>query len=132
MSITDPIADMLTVIRNAQGAKKEKVDFPASKIKEKILDIIKEQGYIVDYRRVEDGKQGILRVYLRYSKKRIGVMSGLKRISKSGRRVYVEKDEIPYVFGGTGTAILSTSSGIVSDKQARQMKTGGEVLCYVW
>ena len=132
MSITDPIADMLTVIRNAQSAKKEKVDFPASKIKVEILKIIKEQGYILDFRRVEDGKQGIVRVYLRYSKKRIGVISGLKRVSKCGRRVYVDKDNIPHVFGGTGTAILSTSSGIVSDKKARQMETGGEVLCYVW
>ncbi|MFH2137790.1 MAG: 30S ribosomal protein S8 [Candidatus Omnitrophota bacterium] len=132
MSITDPIADMLTVIRNAQGAKKEKVDFPASQMKEEVLKIIKENGYILNYRRVEDGKQGVIRVYLRYSKKKIGVITGLKRISKSGRRLYVGKENIPYVFGGTGVAVMSTSKGVFSDKQARQLKVGGEVLCYVW
>jgi small subunit ribosomal protein S8 len=132
MSITDPISDMLTVIRNAQGAKKEKVDFPASKIKEQILKILKDNGYIVNYRRVEDGKQGILRVYLRYSKSRQGVISGLKRISKPGRRIYVSKEKIPYVYGGTGLAVVSTSKGIVDDKQARTEKVGGEILCYVW
>ncbi|MCP4648946.1 MAG: 30S ribosomal protein S8 [PVC group bacterium] len=132
MSITDPIADMLTVIRNAQSTKKEKVDFPASKIKEEILKIVKESGYIADYRRIEDGLQGVLRVYLRYSKKKTGIITGLKKISKSGRRVYVAKEKIPYVFGGTGVAVLSTSQGILSDTQARRLKTGGEVLCYIW
>ena len=132
MSITDPIADMLTVIRNAQSAKKEKVDFPASKIKEEIVKIIKDNGYILNYRRVEDGKQGILRVYLRYAKDRSGVISGLKRISKPGLRVYVSREDIPYVYGGTGLAVLSTSQGVVADKDARRLKTGGEVICYVW
>ena len=132
MSITDPIADMLTVIRNAQGAKKEKVDFPASKIKEEVLKIFKTHGYIMDYRRVEDGKQGILRVYLRYTKSREGVISGLKKISKPGCRIYVAKEKIPYVYGGTGLAVVSTSKGIFDDKQARAEKIGGEVLCYVW
>ncbi|MBU1087255.1 MAG: 30S ribosomal protein S8 [Candidatus Omnitrophica bacterium] len=132
MSITDPIADMLTVIRNAQSAKKEKVDFPASKIKEEIVKMLKTHGFIVNYRKVEDGKHGILRVYLRYSKSKDGVISGLKRISMPGRRVYAAKEKIPYVFGGTGVAVLSTSKGIVDDKQARMEKIGGEILCYVW
>jgi len=132
MSVTDPIADMLTVIRNAQAARKEKVDFPASLIKEQIIQIIKGQGYIADYRRIEDGKQGILRVYLRYTKAREGVISGLRRISTSGRRVYVDKIHLPYVFGGTGVAVISTSKGIMTDKEARRQKTGGEVICYVW
>lgn len=132
MSITDPIADMLTVIRNAQGARKEKVNFSASKIKEEILKILKEHGYIIDYRRIEDGQQGILRVYLRYAKSKQGMISGLKRISKPGCRVYVDRTRIPYVFGGTGLAVLSTSRGILVDKEARQQKIGGEVLCYVW
>jgi len=132
MSITDPISDMFTVIRNAQGVKKEKVDLPASKIKAEILKIVKEIGYITNYRRIEDGKQGILRVYLRYSKRKDGMISGLKRISKPGRRVYANKEKIPYVFGGTGVAILSTSKGVLSDKEARRLKIGGEILCYIW
>ena len=132
MSVTDPIADMLTIIRNAQGVKKEKVDIPASKMKETILKIVKEQGYILDYRRIEDGKQGVLRVYLRYAKNRKGVITGLKKISKPGLKSYVDKENIPYVYGGTGVAIISTSKGIVTDKQARQLNVGGEVICYVW
>lgn len=132
MSITDPISDMLTVIRNAQGAKKEKVDFPASKIKEEILKIIKAEGYVQNYRRIEDGKQGILRAYLRYAKNKKGMISGIKRISKPGCRVYVNKEKIPYVFGGTGSAVLSTSKGILDDKKARELKVGGEILCYIW
>ena len=132
MSITDPIADMLTVIRNAQRAKKEKVDFPASKIKEEIVKLLKAHGYIVNHRRIEDGKQGILRIYLRYSKSKGGVISGLKRISKPGCRVYANKDKLPHVFGGTGLAVVSTSKGIFDDVQAREKKIGGEILCYVW
>ncbi len=132
MSITDPIADMLTVIRNAQRARKEKVDFPASKIKEEILKIVKKHGYIVDYRRIEDGKQGVIRTYLRYAKNKQGVITGIKRISKPGRRLYVDKENIPHVFGGTGFAVLSTSKGILDDGDARRMKVGGEILCYIW
>ncbi len=132
MSITDPIADMLTVVRNGQHVKKEKVDVPASKIKEEILKILKAEGYIVDYRRIEDGKQGILRVYLRYSSNKEKIISGLKRISKPGCRVYADKDAIPYVLRGSGLAIVSTSKGILADRAARQEKLGGEVLCYVW
>ena len=132
MSVTDPIADMLTMVRNAQQARKEKLDVPASKIKESILQLIKEQGYIQNYRRIQDGKQGVLRVYLRYAKNKDGVITGLKRVSTPGRRVYVEREKIPHVYGGSGFAILSTSQGIVTDKTARSLKTGGEILCYVW
>ncbi len=132
MSITDPIADMLTVIRNAQGAKKEKADFPASKIKVEILEIIKKHGYLLEYRRIEDGRQGIIRTYLRYAKNKKGVITGIKRISKPGRRVYVDKENIPHVLGGTGFAVLSTSKGILDDNEARQKKIGGEIICYVW
>ena len=132
MSVTDPIADMLTVIRNAQRAKKEKVDCPASNIKEELLKIFKTHGYIVDYRRIDDGRQGVLRTYLRYAKNKDGVITGLKRISTPGRRVYVDRERIPYVFGGTGVAVLSTSKGILDDKHARQQRVGGEILCYIW
>lgn len=134
MSITDPIADMLAVINTAQRVKKEKTDVTASKIKEQILRIMKENGYIVDYRRIEDGRQGLLRVYLRYAnnKNKDGMISGTKRISKPGRRAYISCEKIPYVYGGTGLAVLSTSRGIMTDKQARQTKIGGEILCYVW
>ncbi|MBU4305857.1 MAG: 30S ribosomal protein S8 [Candidatus Omnitrophica bacterium] len=132
MSITDPIADMLTVIRNAQAVKKEKVDFPSSKLKVEILKLVKAHGYIVDYRRIEDGKQGILRVYLRYAKNKDGVITGLKRISTPGCRRYVDKEKIPRVLGGMGMAIMSTPKGILSDKEARHQKLGGEVLCYIW
>ncbi|MDD5746709.1 MAG: 30S ribosomal protein S8 [Candidatus Omnitrophica bacterium] len=132
MSITDPIADMLTVIRNAQRANKEKVDVPASTIKEAIVEIIKERGYIENYRRIEDGKQAVLRVYLRYARSKDPMITGLKRISTPGRRVYVPKEKVPYVYGGTGMAVLSTSKGIMSDKDARLKKVGGEVICYIW
>ncbi|MBU0634613.1 MAG: 30S ribosomal protein S8 [Candidatus Omnitrophica bacterium] len=134
MSITDPIADMLAVINTAQRVKKEKTDVPASKVKEEILKIMKENGYIVDYRRIEDGRQGLLRVYLRYAsnKNKDAMISGMRRISKPGRRMYVNYEKIPYVYGGTGLAVLSTSRGIMTGKQARQTKIGGEILCYVW
>lgn len=132
MSISDPIADMLTMIRNAQQAKKETVDIPASKLKEEILKIIKTDRYILNYKRIDDGKQGLLRAYLRYAKNHKGVISGIKRISKPGRRVYVNKEKIPYVLGGNGVAVVSTAKGILTDKQARESKIGGEVICYVW
>ena len=96
------------------------------------MGIIKKQGYIVNYRRIEDGKQGIIRAYLRYAKNKQGVITGIKRISKPGRRVYVNNENIPHVFGGTGFAVLSTSRGIVDDSEARRLKVGGEVLCYIW
>jgi small subunit ribosomal protein S8 len=131
MAALDPIANMLTIIRNAIDVRKDTVDIPASKINEQILGIMKKDGYIEDVRLLKDNKQGILKVYLKYEGRK-AVISGLKRVSKSGLRVYVKNDEIPRVLSGLGTAIISTSQGIIDDKQARQLKTGGEVLCYVW
>lgn len=133
MNITDPIADMLTRIRNANAARHEFVDIPASRIKKAIINILLEEGYIKGYEEIADGKQGILRVFLKYhqgNKQR--VISGLKRISKPGLRVYVGKDEIPKVLGGLGIAILSTSKGIMTDKKARQEGVGGEIMAFIW
>jgi len=133
MNTTDPIADMLTRIRNANSSKHETVDIPASKLKKSMVDILAQEGYIRGYEEIEDGKQGIIRVALKYqqnSKQR--VITGLKRISKPGLRVYVNKDEIPKVLGGLGIAIVSTSTGIMTDKKARQEGVGGEILAFVW
>ncbi|HHF08169.1 MAG: 30S ribosomal protein S8 [Thermotogae bacterium] len=132
---SDPIADMLTRIRNANAAMKESVDLPASNMKRAVLDILKKEGYIEDYKYIEDGKQGILKVFLKYkgdrrSKQR--VISGIVRVSKPGRRIYVGKDELPKVKSGMGIAIVSTSHGIITDKDARKVGVGGEVICYVW
>lgn len=132
MNITDPIADMLTRIRNANNTKKDIVNIPASKIKINLADILKEEGFIADYKIVENYPQNNLRVYLKYGDNDEKVITGLKRISKPGLRVYVKKDDIPKVLGGLGIAIISTSKGIVSDKTARNYGLGGEVLCYVW
>ncbi|HLV10695.1 MAG TPA: 30S ribosomal protein S8 [Halanaerobiales bacterium] len=132
MNITDPIADMLTRIRNANDTKKDTVDIPVSNIKENIAQILKEEGFIKDYKIVENYPQNLLRLYLKYSDNGEKVISGLKRISKPGLRVYVKKDEIPRVLGGLGIAIVSTSRGVMSDKKARNNSVGGEVLCYVW
>jgi small subunit ribosomal protein S8 len=129
---TDPIADMLTRIRNANNRNKELVDIPASVIKENIAVVLKDEGYIKDYHILEKAPQNILRVYLKYAKNGEKVISGIKRISKPGLRVYVKKDEIPRVLGGLGIAVISTSRGIITDKSARQDGIGGEVLCYVW
>jgi small subunit ribosomal protein S8 len=131
MPVLDPIANMLTIIRNAIDVRKDTVDIPASKMNEKVLGIMKKDGYIEDVRLLKDNKQGVLKVYLKYSGRK-SVIMGLKRISKSGLRVYVKNDEIPRVLSGLGTAIISTSKGIVDDKEARQLNIGGEVLCYVW
>ncbi len=131
MAVLDPIANMLTIIRNAIDVRKDTVDIPASKLNEQILGIMKQDGYIEDVRLLKDNKQGILKVYLKYAGRK-AVISGLKRISRPGLRVYVKNDEIPRVLSGLGTAIISSSKGIIDDKQARQLKTGGEVLCYVW
>lgn len=130
--MTDPIADMLTRLRNATAANHDKVDVPGSKIKRAIVRILKEEGFIRDYEWIEDGKQGVLRIYLKYGPGRTRVISGLKRISKPGLRVYAKKDAIPKVLGGLGIAILSTSKGVMSDKKARREGVGGEVICYVW
>jgi len=132
LNITDPIADMLTRIRNANDTKKDTVDIPVSNIKENIAQILKEEGFIKDYKIVENYPQNLLRLYLKYSDNGEKVISGLKRISKPGLRVYVKKDEIPRVLGGLGIAIVSTSRGVMSDKKARNNSVGGEVLCYVW
>lgn len=132
MSMTDPIADMLTRIRNALMAEKEKVDIPASAMKEDIARILKEEGYIKSYRVIEDQKQGVLRVTLKYGDPNIPAITQLERISKPGRRVYVGSKEIPRVLNGLGIAILSTSSGLLTDRQSRDQNVGGEVVCYVW
>ena len=132
MVMTDPIADMLTRIRNANHAKHEFVDIPASKIKKEIANILLEEGYIKGFDVIDDGKQGIIRVELRYQQNKERVITGIKRISKPGLRVYVGKEDTPRVLGGLGIAILSTSKGIVTDKKARKQGVGGEVICYVW
>ncbi|WP_027365218.1 30S ribosomal protein S8 [Desulfotruncus alcoholivorax] len=132
MVMTDPVADFLTRIRNANMVYHDKVEAPASKMKRAIAEILKEEGFIRDYEYIEDGKQGILRVYMKYGSGKERVITGLKRISKPGLRVYTRKDSIPKVLGGLGIAIISTSKGIMTDKKARQQNLGGEVVCYVW
>jgi len=132
MSMTDPIADMLTRIRNATVAKHRRVDVPASKMKESIAKILKEEGYIQSVRRIEDGPQGTLRIFLKYDDARGCVIRGLERVSKPGRRVYVSRQDIPRVMGGYGTSILSTSQGIMTGLAARQKGIGGELVCQVW
>ncbi len=130
--LTDPIADMLTRIRNAAMVKAEKVDVPASRLKLEIAKILKEEGFIRAYKILKDKKQGILRITLKYTNENMPIISGIKRISKPGRRVYTGSDEIPSVLGGVGISILSTSRGVLGDKSCRREKVGGEVLCYVW
>ncbi|MED3661724.1 30S ribosomal protein S8 [Ureibacillus sp. FSL K6-8385] len=132
MTMTDPIADMLTRIRNANMVGHEKLEVPASKIKREIAEILKREGFIRDVEYIEDNKQGILRIFLKYGKNNERVITGLKRISKPGLRVYAKTDEIPKVLNGLGIAILSTSQGVLTDKEARAKKVGGEVLAYVW
>ena len=132
MVMTDPIADMLTRIRNGIIAKHETVDIPASNIKREIARILLEEGYIKGYDVIEDGKQGLIRVALKYGKDRQKVILGLKRISKPGLRVYADKNTVPKVLNGLGISIISTSKGILTDKQARELGVGGEVVCYVW
>lgn len=132
MQITDTIADMLTRIRNASSAKHESVDIPASNVKKSIAQILLDEGYIKNVEFVEDGKQGIIRVTLKYTVNKKNVISGIKRISKPGLRVYAGKDELPKVLGGLGIAIISTSNGIMTDKSARVKGVGGEVLAFVW
>jgi small subunit ribosomal protein S8 len=130
--LTDPIADMLTRIRNAAMIKAEKVDIPASRMKLDIAKILKEEGFIRAYKILKDKKQGILRITLKYTQDGGAVISGLKRISKPGRRVYVDKSGIPTVLGGVGISVLSTSRGVLGDKACRREKVGGEVLCHIW
>ena len=130
--LTDPIADMLTRIRNAAMVKAEKVDVPASRLKLEIAKILKEEGFIRAYKILKDKKQGILRITLKYTSENMPIISGIKRVSKPGRRVYTAGDEIPSVLGGVGISILSTSRGVLGDKSCKREKVGGEVLCYVW
>lgn len=132
MPITDPLADMLTCIRNAIMARHSKVDIPASKIKIGVARTLKTEGYIKNYKLIKDQKHGILRIYPKYDERNEGVIVGLKRMSKPGRRVYVKKNEIPPVLNGMGIAILSTSKGIVTDREARKLDVGGELLCSIW
>lgn len=130
--LTDPIADMLTRIRNGLMIKAEKVDMPASRMKLEIAKILKEEGFIKAYKILKDKKQGILRVTLKYTRDNEPVITGLRKISKPGRRVYVKHDAVPTVMGGVGISILSTSKGIFADRTCRREKAGGEVLCYIW
>lgn len=130
--MTDSIADMLTRIRNAIITKADKVDIPASRLKIEIAKILKEEGFIKSYKIIKDKKQGIVRINLKYTPEGKAVITNLQRISKPGRRVYVGKDEIPHVMGGLGIAILTTSQGVMTDRECRQKGVGGEVLCHVW
>ena len=131
MVMTDPIADMLTRIRNANQAKHLSVTMPASRLKLEILNVFKNEGYISEYEKVEDGKQGVIKVTLKYNNKE-RVIQGLKKISKPGLRVYAKSSELPKVLNGLGVAIISTSNGIMTDREARQKKLGGEVIAFVW
>ena len=131
MSVSDPIADTLTILRNASNAHKESAEFPASKLLERMMAIFKNDGYIEDFRLLKDDKQGILKVYLKYENSKPLIL-GLKRVSRPGLRVYTDNDRIPRVLNGLGTAVISSSKGLISDREARKLKIGGEVLCYIW
>jgi small subunit ribosomal protein S8 len=132
MSMTDPIADMLTRIRNANMAKQQKVDIPSSNLKVSIANVLRNEGFVKNYKVIADDKQGILRIYLKYIDEKESIFSEIKRVSKPGGRVYVKSDHIPKVKSGLGIAILSTSKGIVTDKSAREFGIGGELICTVW
>ena len=132
MSMTDPIADLLTRIRNANLAHHEVVEIPASKIKKSIAEILKSEGFIRDVQYIEDNKQVVIRVFLKYGEDRNRVITGIKRISKPGLRKYAKADSLPKVLNGLGIAIISTSAGVITDKEARSKQVGGEVIAYVW
>ena len=132
MQITDPVADMLTRIRNANSAKHDTVDVPASNLKKAIAQILLDEGYIKAFNLVDNGNQGIIHITLKYQAKKQQVISGLKRVSKPGLRIYAGAGEIPYVLKGLGIAIISTSKGVMTDKKARELHIGGEVLAFVW
>ncbi len=132
MITTDPVADMLTRIRNAGAVYHDKVDVPTSKLKLEIARILKEEGYIKDYQLVNEDNISMIRIFLKYGDKKKPVIAGLKRISKPGLRVYAGSNEIPRVLGGLGTAIISTSKGVMTDSEARKLGVGGEVLCFIW
>ncbi|MCR4336577.1 MAG: 30S ribosomal protein S8 [Candidatus Omnitrophica bacterium] len=131
MSLTDPIADMLTSVRNALQANKETVDVPASKLIGHILEIFKAAGYVEDFRSLKTNTQGTFKIYLKYADKKSAII-GLKRISKPGLRVYAARNRVPRVLNGLGTAVISTSKGVLDDRQARKLNVGGEVICYIW
>ena len=132
MTMTDPIADMLTRIRNANTAGHETVEIPASNIKKSIAEILLDEGYISKYEVIDDNKQGIIKIEMKYGAGKERVISGIKKISKPGLKVYAKANEVPKVLGGLGIAIISTSKGVISDKEARKLGVGGEVICYVW
>ena len=132
MTMTDPIADMLTRIRNANTVGHDSVEVPASKMKKSIADILKDEGYIKGYSFIEDDKQGMIKIDMKYGHGKEKVISGIKKISKPGLKVYAKANEVPKVLGGLGIAIISTSNGVISDKEARKLGVGGEVICYVW
>ena len=132
MTMTDPIADMLTRIRNANTVGHETVEIPASKMKKAIAEILKEEGYITDFDVIEDDKQGMIKVTMKYGANKERVISGIKKISKPGLRVYARHDKLPRVLNGLGIAIISTSKGIITDAQARREAVGGEVIAYIW
>lgn len=130
--MTDPIADMLTRVRNANMVRHMTVDIPASRLKRALAQIMKEEGYIKDFEYIKNKKQGIVRIFLKYGSDSRRAITGLKRISKPGLRVYANKDELPKVLGGLGVAVISTSRGVISDREARKIGCGGEVICYIW
>jgi len=132
MVMTDPIADLLTRIRNANMVRHESLEVSSSNIKKEIVEILKREGYIRDVEYIEDNKQGIIRIFLKYGPNRERVITGLKRISKPGLRVYAKANEVPKVLNGLGTAIVSTSQGLLTDKEARAQKIGGEIIAYIW
>lgn len=132
MAMTDPISDMLTRIRNTNLVKHETVDIPASNIKKSIAKILLDEGFVKGYDVIEDEKQGIIRIQMKYGENKQHVITGIKKISKPSLRVYAKRDEVPKVLGGLGIAIMSTSNGVITDKEARKLGVGGEVVCYVW
>jgi small subunit ribosomal protein S8 len=132
MAVSDPIADFLTCVRNAIQARQRKVDVPASRLKQEIAKLLLRERFINNFKVIEDGRQGVLRMYLKYNADEVNVISGIKRISTPGRRVYVAKTAVPRVMGGLGTSIVSTSKGVMSDREAREAGLGGELLAQVW
>jgi small subunit ribosomal protein S8 len=132
MSVSDPIADMLTCIRNACKAKHKKVDVPSSRLKIEVAKVLLREKYVNNFKTIDDRRQGVLRIYLKYDPQNRSVITGIKKVSTSGRRIYVDKDHVPRVLGGMGTAVISTSSGLLTDKEARAQGVGGEVLCHIW
>ena len=132
MSVSDPVSDFLTCVRNAIRAKQRKVDVPASRLKSEIAKVLLRERFINNFKIIEDGRQGLLRIYLKYASDDQNVISGIRRISTPGRRVYVKKDRLPRVMGGLGTSIVSTSRGLMTDREAREAGLGGELVCQIW